>query len=823
MGKKRRKRKNRQQYLLDESPSSKSTRNESVVKGLSFSPESNRRPFGSSRKRSLTAIQFYTEESSPGGASPYVFGSTRGSQATTTVTNGVSSPMKAKNDIESIESIFSRRKSDGLTGAETSAKGTAPAAVSESHFKDLHVSGLSVEDALRDKVGCRPRANSTDRELKLPQRGLCDERTVLSYFRWRSTNEISFTGRPRGLNNLGNTCFLNSTLQCLAHLPPFCQAVLLMKRTAGGSGTNTPGKKVSGYLSNTFRMLHDTNKTSSFAPREVVSALKILSGGTRRNGYKFRPGRQEDAHEFLVHLLDTMNDGELREAGINQHESGWRDRLPLPRLDETTFLHRVFGGYLRSQVKCTECGYCSNTYDPFLDLSLEVSQKACHSVASALREYTRQERLDSDNKWKCSGCNKRVRAQKQLTVFRPPLSLCIQLKRFSFSMSPFSYGARGGNKITKPIDFDEEMNLTLSDGRSCAYALTGIVLHVGPSASSGHYTACVKKGAKWFLADDSHVTDIPVKRVLKQRNAYLLFYTRKEVKLEFAAPPVSMSTDQALEVSRARKRARSESFSESMSGENASELSAPQIHARNSSQRLQLPGKRLEQQPSLLREEDGNSPVDESPLGRKLEPQVDADDETQSKPSRTGARSHDSETASSSSTSSSSTSSIESEEEQKPQKPLQFTVDRGPGREKIVVNARKQRSTFWKAPTVVNGRGAEFHLLGNRAIDKWDDETTASSSRRELGQHLEESEQARKRKLHTSRWDAALDAGRTKRVRTKSANDFPAAENGNRFQRIQNSIDRMARRKANRRLHHGLSFSQKHGVQRSRKIRIKRK
>jgi hypothetical protein len=262
---------------------------------------------------------------------------------------------------------------------------------------------------------------------------------------------------------------------------------------------------------------------------------------------------------------------------------GWRDRLPVPRLDETTFVHRIFGGYFRSQVQCINCGFLSNTYDPFLDLALEVSRQSSTSIATALAEFTKKETLDCQNRWKCSGCHKYVCATKQLTVFRPPLALCIQLKRFSFG----SYGGnnaftgglwkrggrlpgnklfnntvigRGGSKITKPIEFPADLNIPLSDGRSCAYSLTGVIIHVGGSASSGHYTAYVKRpGAEgvfeWFHLDDSFVEQVSEKQVLRQKDAYVLFYCRKEVKLEFPAPPkLSMSTAEAKQLARVRAK-----------------------------------------------------------------------------------------------------------------------------------------------------------------------------------------------------------------------------------------------------------------------------
>jgi len=65
--------------------------------------------------------------------------------------------------------------------------------------------------------------------------------------------------------------------------------------------------------------------------------------------------------------------------------------------------------------------------------------------------------------------------------------------------------------------------------------LTGVIIHVGKSATSGHYTAFVKQpGAsqKWYYMDDCHSETVSENTVLKQRDAYVLFYTRKEVKLE---------------------------------------------------------------------------------------------------------------------------------------------------------------------------------------------------------------------------------------------------------------------------------------------------
>ena len=55
------------------------------------------------------------------------------------------------------------------------------------------------------------------------------------------------------------------------------------------------------------------------------------------------------------------------------HEA-WSKGAPGGAAAARTFVQSIFGGRLRSQIKCEGVDYVSNTYDPFLDLSLEISE-----------------------------------------------------------------------------------------------------------------------------------------------------------------------------------------------------------------------------------------------------------------------------------------------------------------------------------------------------------------------------------------------------------------------------------------------------------------
>ncbi|PRP84401.1 peptidase C19 family protein [Planoprotostelium fungivorum] len=310
-----------------------------------------------------------------------------------------------------------------------------------------------------------------------------------------------------GLDNMGNTCFLNSVIQCLTYTPPL--ANFLMSRK------HSQSCKINGFCmfcvleKHIIRVFQNT-KQSSITPQSIVTNLRSLSK-------QFKLGRQEDSHEFLRYVLEGMQKSSLHglQATIGKVDG---------KIAETSIVHRIFGGYLQSQVKCTVCQYKSNTFDPFLDLSLEI--KNCVSLEKALHAFTSIEVLNGANKYKCSKCMKYVDAHKRFTIRKIPHVLTIQLKRFTFQ------GSFGG-KIQKPVSYPETLDMKpyldprcVAESGSCQYKLYAVLVHSGESTRSGHYFAYVKSPAGiWNLMNDSQVQQINASRVLEQK-AYILFYVK---------------------------------------------------------------------------------------------------------------------------------------------------------------------------------------------------------------------------------------------------------------------------------------------------------
>lgn len=85
-------------------------------------------------------------------------------------------------------------------------------------------------------------------------------------------------------------------------------------------------------------------------------------------------------------------------------------------------------GQLKSTLRCTHCGHCSVTFDPFWDLSLPIPQRTGQLRLSQCLEYfTKEETLDGDEKPTCSKCKERRKCTKSFTIQKFPKILVIRI------------------------------------------------------------------------------------------------------------------------------------------------------------------------------------------------------------------------------------------------------------------------------------------------------------------------------------------------------------------------------------------------------------
>ncbi|KAJ3526832.1 hypothetical protein NM688_g8210 [Phlebia brevispora] len=300
-----------------------------------------------------------------------------------------------------------------------------------------------------------------------------------------------------GLVNTGNTCFLNSALQCLLHTPPLLR--VLLEHTQSDPCL-VPKSAFCMACSMRQLMIDCYRNNRSLNPYVIATKLPHIAKQMRR-------GRQEDSHEFLRYAIDALQKSCL--AGHSQKIDH--------KLAETTWVHKIFGGRLRSRVTCLSCHYNSDTFDSILDLSVDIY--GMNTLRDALRKFVAVDHLKGADKYKCEKCKKHVTANKQFTVHDAPVVLTVHLKRFS----PM------GRKIGQPIRYEERLSLQpfMSEGQfGPTYTLFGVISHAGGGPNSGHYYAHVKdSNGQWFEMNDESVVRIPG-APLGMKNAYMLFYIR---------------------------------------------------------------------------------------------------------------------------------------------------------------------------------------------------------------------------------------------------------------------------------------------------------
>eukprot|EP01132_Coremiostelium_polycephalum_P003176 gene3176-3975_t len=191
------------------------------------------------------------------------------------------------------------------------------------------------------------------------------------------TDKIMIHKGVCGLVNLGNTCFMNSSLQCLAHTYPLTEYFLSGRYTNDINKTNPLGMK--GHIADTYGKLMKEmwSSQSCVAPKQ----LKWIIG---KYAPQFSGISQQDAQEFLSFLLDGLHEdlnkvlkkpySEEKEDSKEQREDSivaseqWESHL---KRNQSVIVN-LFQGQYKSTLVCNKCSKVSITFDPFMFVTLPI-------------------------------------------------------------------------------------------------------------------------------------------------------------------------------------------------------------------------------------------------------------------------------------------------------------------------------------------------------------------------------------------------------------------------------------------------------------------
>lgn len=335
----------------------------------------------------------------------------------------------------------------------------------------------------------------------------------------------------RGLNNLGSTCFMNSVLQALLHAPPLRNYFLSDRRHRKYCRKRSADQlclpcDVDALFTDVF-----SGDRSPYSPAQFLHSWWLHS----ENHATYE---QQDAHEFFISILDQIHEKESKNL-----------KLTGDVRDCECIAHRVFSGLLRSDLSCTACGTTSTTYDPCMDISLDLDSQTMQAsgsinmttLSSCLGHFTRSEKLGSDQKLFCENCQQRQESLKQMSFRQLPLVLCLHIKRFehshvrkvsrkidqylqfpfSLDMTPYLSStivrSRHGNRM---FAFEDDETDIVTD-----YEIFAVVTHSG-MLESGHYVTFLRLHNQWYKCDDAWIMEVD-EATVRASQCYLVFYLQK--------------------------------------------------------------------------------------------------------------------------------------------------------------------------------------------------------------------------------------------------------------------------------------------------------
>uniref|UniRef100_A0A8C3VIS3 Ubiquitin carboxyl-terminal hydrolase 8 n=1 Tax=Catharus ustulatus TaxID=91951 RepID=A0A8C3VIS3_CATUS len=331
-----------------------------------------------------------------------------------------------------------------------------------------------------------------------------------------------------GLRNLGNTCYMNSILQCLCNAPHLAEYFNRNLYQADINRSNFLGHK--GEVAEEFGVIMKALWAGQYkyiSPKD----FKITIG---KINDQFAGYSQQDSQELLLFLMDGLHEDLNKADNRKRYKEENNDHLDdssaaeiawhkHKQLNESIIV-ALFQGQFKSTVQCLTCHKRSRTFEAFMYLSLPLASSSKCTLQECLRLFSKEEKLTDNNRFYCSHCKTRRDSSKKIEIWKLPPVLLVHLKRFS-------YDGRWKQKLQTSVDFPLE-TLDLSQyviGPKTSLKRYNLFSNHYGGLDGGHYTAYCKNASKqrWFKFDDHEVSEISASSV-KSSAAYILFYTSYE-------------------------------------------------------------------------------------------------------------------------------------------------------------------------------------------------------------------------------------------------------------------------------------------------------
>lgn len=274
----------------------------------------------------------------------------------------------------------------------------------------------------------------------------------------------------KGLNNLGNTCFFNSAMQCILSMTKFCEIIL--------NKDFSDNQQISRALQN-FIINYKIAPNNTVDPKIFINSIK--------SKIKLFNKTQQDAHAFLEMLLSII----FEENKTIKNKQGELEQLFLVEHEDS--------------VICKSCMFkVTNTVKSHIQW-LFVNE----SIENSFIKYEEiEDMVDKSSQWHCYNCNRNVLAGIKHKIINSSTYLIVHLNRFL--------------DIQQKNNANIIVNETIKINKT-PYKLIGEVCHTG-TLSYGHYYAYASRNNKFYKFDDSIASSsFPL---TNSSTPYILFYEK---------------------------------------------------------------------------------------------------------------------------------------------------------------------------------------------------------------------------------------------------------------------------------------------------------
>ena len=341
-----------------------------------------------------------------------------------------------------------------------------------------------------------------------------------------------------GLNNIGATCYMNATLQCLSNTKKLTD--FFLKNFKDDDPKKIMSNEYYKVIKNLWKRENNKMSYSPYSFKEVLSKENPLFAGIAANDSKDLINFLLERFHQELNIINNNINNNVNDNLLNLDQTN--ENLMLKSfLDEYTqkfnsIISNLFYGILETKSQCKGCNMIKFNFQVFSFIEFPLEQVNLYFYNKGKRplilsngenpdidlyecfEYNQKiDLMTGENQMFCNICNKLCDSYYATTTYSYPNYLIINLNR-------------GKGAVYKcKVNFPKQLNVinyaTFKQGFT-VFELYAVICHLGPSSMSGHFVAYCKNSIdhKWYLYNDAFVTLCSKPFQYNDGMPYILFY-----------------------------------------------------------------------------------------------------------------------------------------------------------------------------------------------------------------------------------------------------------------------------------------------------------